>query len=172
LAGKDVVAIFDGWTDRFSKGSYLGVVARYVDTRSKRINQRVLAVRMLQHPHTHDVIRTCVLDVLNEYGVGETKVVIFCTGTVKPMKENVKKEIDSYFNTGGVRRDNQTDVIEYWINAVVRTAHNFTAHILFTALAAHVRVCTACASGTCYKRVRRTIVLSGWNMYVGAKESN
>ena len=77
LAGKDVVAVFDGWTDRFSKQSYLGVVVRFVDMNAKCIRQRVIAIRPLPHPHTHSVIREFILAVLQEYNVDEKQVVIF-----------------------------------------------------------------------------------------------
>ena len=93
------------------------------------------------------------------------------TGANRSIKDIVKKEIDSYFNAGGgVKQIN--NIVEFWINAVVSTAHSFTAHILFPALAALVRVCIACTPGARYKRLRRKVVFHRWNMHVGVKESN
>ncbi len=74
LHGKDVVLVYDGWSDRYSKRSYLGIVARYVDTVAKQIKNRILAVKDLKHPHTSENVRTCLMDVLQDYEVQENQV--------------------------------------------------------------------------------------------------
>jgi hypothetical protein len=149
---------------------------RYIDMAAKCIKQRILAVRQLSHPHTHDEIRTCVLGVLRKCGVCEKPVVINClflyyncttqltrlvvdsasvlarlvgdrfkyyytfgvgfdlrqplpavTGSAKPLKDIVKKEINMYFSTSCASgRGEQVDIIQYWINGTVSTAQNIS----------------------------------------------
>jgi hypothetical protein len=73
LRGVDVVCVYDGWSDRFSKQSYLGIVACYVDRRARSVKNRILAVKQL--PHSHENIRQCLIDVLCEYGIAENQLV-------------------------------------------------------------------------------------------------
>jgi len=40
LRDKDVVLIYDGWSDQYGKRSYWGVVARYIDKAVKLIKHR------------------------------------------------------------------------------------------------------------------------------------
>ena len=77
LRGKDIVLVYDGWSDRYGKRSYLGIVARYVDTEAKQISHRILAVKDLLLPHTSNDIRACLMDVLQEYELGEKQVKLY-----------------------------------------------------------------------------------------------
>ncbi len=72
LRGKDIVLVYDGWCDRYGKRSYLGIVARYVDTDAKQIKHRILAVKDLRHPHTSENIHACLMDVLQDYELEKT----------------------------------------------------------------------------------------------------
>ena len=74
LRGKDIVLVYDGWCDRYGKRSYLGIVARYVDTDAKQIKHIILAVKDLLHPHTSDNIFACLMDVLQDFEVERKQV--------------------------------------------------------------------------------------------------
>lgn len=82
MSGKDIVGVYDGWSDRFSKRSYIGLVARYMANGASGISQRILGVRLLPHPHTHGHIRDCVLAVLRDYKVDEHQVNLFYFPTI------------------------------------------------------------------------------------------
>jgi len=76
LHGKDVVVIYNRWSDRFSKRSYLDIVVRFIDMSEKIFKQSILAVSELEHPHTFDRVRACVLDVLRSYDVDADKQLV------------------------------------------------------------------------------------------------
>jgi hypothetical protein len=53
------------------------------------------------------------------------------TGSAKPLKDIVKKEINTYFSTNcATGRGEQVDIVKYWVNATVSTAQNL-AHPVF-----------------------------------------
>ncbi|KAL1249595.1 hypothetical protein QQF64_020600 [Cirrhinus molitorella] len=69
----------DGWSKRGLTASFMGVSACFYHPPGGQVHHALLNLHRMEHPHTGEAIARCIDQTLDEWGIGEDKVLLIVT---------------------------------------------------------------------------------------------